>query len=499
MTNSPGCATPASSEPAVTRHRALSDAPLRRARLFVGGDWTDGTEQFPVVDKYSGETIGYADRASREQVDAAVAAAHASFLQTRLDPTERYTILRRASDLIERRREELAQTIVAEAGFPVTDAHNEVSRAIQTFLLSAEEAKRMAGEVVPIDAAPGNAHRMAFTIRVPRGVVCGITSFNAPLNFVAHKVAPALAAGNTAVVKAPQATPFSAAWLCEILLEAGLPPGHINVVQGPGAEIGRWLVENQQIRFYTFTGSTTVGKQLQRDVGLRPVALELGSVAATLVCADGDLERAAPRIANSAFRRAGQACTSTQRLFVDKRVLDPFVEKLVAATATLKVGDPRSPETAVGPMISESEAARAEQWVNDAVANGARVVTGGQRRGALFTPTILTDVSADMRVVCEEIFAPVVSVVSFDALDDAIAQINATQFGLAVGIFTRDITTALTAAKTIHVGVVHINESSSSRVDLMPFMGVKDSGLGREGPKYAMQEMTEERLITISL
>lgn len=478
---------------------AASGIALRRARLLIGGEWVDGVDTFAVADKFSGAVIGYADRASREQVNAAVAAADASFRSHRIDGYERFAILRRAGELIEQRRAEIAATITAEAGFPIDDANNEVTRAIQTLLISAEEGKRLAGEVVPIEHAPGHAHRMAFTIRVPRGVVCGITSFNAPLNFVAHKAGPALASGNTVVLKAPQATPFSAAILCEILIEAGFPKGHVNLVQGPGSEIGRWLIENQQIRFYTFTGSTAVGKQLHRDVGLRPIALELGSIAATLVCEDGDLDRAAPRVANSAFRRAGQACTSTQRLFVARRVLEPFVEKFVAATAQLKVGDPLDPETAVGPMISEVEAARAERWIHEAVAAGARIVAGGQRRGAVLQPTILVDAPAGMKVLCEEIFAPVVSIIPFDSLDDAITQINSTEFGLACGIFTRDITTAMTAARRIHVGVVHINESSSSRVDLIPFSGVKDSGLGREGPKYAMQEMTEERLITISL
>jgi succinate-semialdehyde dehydrogenase/glutarate-semialdehyde dehydrogenase len=478
---------------------SVTDRALKRARLLIGGDWVDGVDSFPVSDKYSGELIGHAERASRDQVDAAVAAADESFRTHRLDAYDRFTILRRAGDLVEQRRAELASTITAEAGFPIADAQNEVTRAIQTFLVSAEEAKRLVGEVVPIEGAPGHAHRMAFTVRVPRGVVCGITSFNAPLNFVAHKAGPALASGNSVVLKAPQATPFSAAILCEILLEAGFPKGHINLVQGPGSEVGRWLVDNQQIRFYTFTGSTSVGRQLRRDVGLRPIALELGSIAATLVCEDGDLDRAAPRVANSAFRRAGQACTSTQRLFVHRSALTPFLEKLSAATGKLKAGDPWDPETAVGPMISDSEAARAEQWVKDAVAGGARIVRGGQRRGPVLEPTILVDVRPDMKVLCEEIFAPVVSVVPFDSLDAAIAEINATDFGLACGIFTRDIGTAMTAARRIHVGVVHINESSSNRVDLIPFSGVKDSGLGREGPKYAMQEMTEERLITINL
>jgi succinate-semialdehyde dehydrogenase/glutarate-semialdehyde dehydrogenase len=479
--------------------QSAAPAVLRRARLLIGGNWVDGVEMFPVIDKFSGAVIGHADRASREQVDAAVAAAHRSFQTNRLDAQARYTILRRAGDLIERRQEELASTITAEAGFPLADAQTEVTRAIQTFLISAEEGKRLVGEVVPIEAAPGNAHRMAFTMRVPRGVVCGITSFNAPLNFVAHKAGPALASGNTVVLKAPQATPFSAALLAEVLLEAGMPPGHVNIVQGPGSEVGRWLVENPQIRFFTFTGSTSVGKQMHREVGLRPIALELGSIAASIVCADGDLDRAAPRIANSAFRRAGQVCTSTQRLFVDRRVLAPFLEKFVAATAKLKLGDPRDPETAIGPMISDAEATRAEQWVKDAVSQGARIVAGGHRRGTLFEPTILVDARRDMPILCEEIFAPVVSVIPFESLDAAIADVNSTEFGLAAGIFTQDINIAMHAARRIHVGVVHINESSSSRVDLMPFSGVKDSGLGREGPKYAMQEMTEERLITISL
>lgn len=478
---------------------AASDRRLTRARLLIGGSWVEGTGTFPVTDKFSGEVIGHADRASRAQVDEAVAAAQRSFERHRLDPYQRYTILRRVCDLLEVRREELAAMITAEAGFPAADAQNEVTRAIQTFLISAEEAKRLVGEMVPIEAAPGQAHRLAFTLRVPRGVVCGITSFNAPLNFVAHKAGPALASGNTVVIKAPQSTPFSAVLLSEILLEAGLPPGHINVVQGPGSEVGGWLVQNQTIRFYTFTGSTAVGKQLHRDVGLRPIALELGSIAATLVCADGDLDRAAPRIANSAFRRAGQACTSTQRLFVERGVLEPFLGKFAAATAALQVGDPRDPDTVVGPMISETEAARALQWVDEAVAHGARLVAGGTRRGAVLSPTIVVDVTREMKILCEEIFAPVVSVIPFDTFDEAITQINATEFGLAAGIFTRDINTALAAARRLHVGVVHINESSSSRVDLIPFSGVKDSGLGREGPKYAMQEMTEERLITISL
>lgn len=472
---------------------------LTRNTLFVDSAWTKGIETFPVLDKFSGELVGIAERASKEQVDRAVAAARRSFDTVKLEPYDRYRILMKAASLIEERGETLAQTIIAEAGFPSIDARNEVSRAAQTFIISAEEGKRLAGEVVPIESAPGHAHRMAHTIRVPRGVVCGITSFNSPLNMVAHKVAPALASGNTVVVKPPQSTPLSAALLVQILLDAGLPPGHINLVQGSGSEIGSWLVANPDIAFYTFTGSTAVGKKLQHSVGLRPVALELGSISATVVCDDADLDRAATRCAQSAFRRAGQACTSVQRLYVDQAVSEEFLRLFVAATRKLKVGDPHDPQTVIGPMISEAEARRAHEWVLAAVDKGARIVEGGRREGPLLYPTILTDVRPDMRVMCEEIFAPVVSVIPFATLDDAIEQVNSTPFGLACGLFTRDVMRAMSTARRIHVGVVHINEPSSSRVDMMPFAGVKDSGVGREGPKYAMREMTEERLVTISL
>lgn len=432
-------------------------------------------------------------------MDRAIAAAKRSFEEHPLDPQQRYQILHATADLIGQRRQDFVERIVAEAGFPIADADNEVTRSIQTFLIAAEEAKRIVGEVVPIEAAPGNAHRMAFTVRVPRGVVCGITAFNAPLNFVAHKVAPALAAGNTVIVKPPQTTPFSAALLFELLLEAGLPPGHAALVQGPGSELGAWLFENDAIRFYSFTGSSAVGKLLQRSVGLRPVALDLGSISGTIVCEDADLERAAPRCAASAFRRAGQACTSVQRLFVHERVIDRFVALLTTATMALKVGDPRERGTVVGPMISEADARRAESWIADASAAGARVVCGGTRQGAVLQPTVLMDTRPEMRVMCEEIFAPVVSVLPYGRLDDAIARVNAVPFGLAAGVFTRSIDRAMFVAKRLHVGIVHINEPSSSRVDLMPFGGVKDSGVGREGPKYAIREMTEERLITLSL
>jgi succinate-semialdehyde dehydrogenase/glutarate-semialdehyde dehydrogenase len=443
--------------------------------------------------------IGHADCASHDQVTAAVRSAKRSFETNKLEPYQRYEVLMRAAQLIESRRAEIVETIISEAGFPFSDASNEVTRAAQTFILSAEEGKRLVGEGIPIEASPGNAHRMAFTIRAARGVVCGITAFNSPLNMVAHKVAPALASGNTVVIKPPQPTPFSAAILFEILLAAGLPPCHAQLVQGVGAQVGAYLVQNQDIDFYSFTGSTSVGKLIRAGIGLRPCALELGSIAATIVCEDADLERAAPRVANGAFRRAGQACTSTQRLFVHEAVLDKFTALLAEATKKLPVGDPHDPKTIIGPMISEREAQRAESWVQEAVSQGARIVLGGTRTGALLYPTILSDVREGMRVLCDEIFAPVFSIIPYTSFEKVMDEVNSTPFGLAAGLFTQDITRAMVAARKLHVGVVHINEPSASRVDLMPFAGVKQSGLGREGPKYAMQEMTEERLITISL
>jgi acyl-CoA reductase-like NAD-dependent aldehyde dehydrogenase len=472
---------------------------MREAKLFIQGEWIRSRETSPVFDKFSGEENGRASHASRGEVNAAVAAAKLSYEENPLPAHRRAEILMKTAALLETRRDEIAQTIISEAGFPMIDASNEVTRAAQVLVLSAEEGKRLAGEGVPIEAAPGHEHRMAFTIRVPRGVVCGITSFNSPLNMVVHKVAPALAAGNTIVIKPPQPTPFSATILVEALLEAGLPPNHIQLVQGSGAEVGGYLVENQDIAFYTFTGSTEVGKLIREKIGLRPSAMELGSIAATIVHEDADLERAAPRVANSGFRRAGQACTSTQRLFVHKAVVEPFTRLLKAAIDKLPCGDPHDPKTIVGPMISEKDAIRAEALVREAVEQGAKLLHGGERKGPLLYPTVLTNVRTDMRVMCEEIFAPVLSIVPYESFDSVIDEVNSTPFGLAVGLFTRDIMRAMSAARRFHVGVVHLNEPSTSRVDLMPFSGVKQSGLGREGPKYAMEEMTEERLITISL
>jgi succinate-semialdehyde dehydrogenase/glutarate-semialdehyde dehydrogenase len=472
---------------------------MKTGQLFIGGEWVGGASSFVVEDKFTGEKVATVAAASREQVSQAVAAAVNAFARQQLPPYVRYEILHKAAGLLESRRKEFSTTIVAESGFTITDGENEVARGIQTLLISAEEAKRIVGEIVPIDGAPGQEHRMAFTIRSPVGVVCAITPFNSPLNTVIHKVAPALAAGNAVVLKPAMQTPLTAELLCRILTEAGLPGGYLNLLHGNGPDVGAWLLEDPRIAFYTFTGSTHVGRIIQRTIGLRRSQLELGSISSTIVCEDADLARAVPRCVNASFRKAGQVCTSVQRLYVSRSILDKFVAALLEATKQARVGDPKDPETLVGPMISTREAERAAAWVDEAVAQGARLICGGRREGALFFPTILLNTSTSMRVMCDEIFAPVISIVPYESLDAAMAEINATPYGLAAGIFTANINTAMKAARQLRVGTVHINETSSSRVDVMPYGGIKDSGFGREGPKYSIDEMTDERLVTWSL
>jgi succinate-semialdehyde dehydrogenase / glutarate-semialdehyde dehydrogenase len=472
---------------------------MTSSRLLIDGKWVNGASTFSVADKFTGERIATVASASREQVHGAVQAGADAFARHRLTPYARFEILQRAASLLESRREAFKSTIVAESGFTVSDADGEVSRTLQTLILCAEEAKRIVGEMVPIDGAPGQENRLAFTLRMPVGVICAITPFNSPLNTVTHKVGPALAAGNAVVLKPATQTPLTAALLCEVLEAAGIPPGYLNLVHGEGPEVGEWLLQEEQIAFYTFTGSTRVGSIIQRAIGLRRAQLELGSISSTIVCEDADLPRAIPRCVNASFRKAGQVCTSVQRLYVHRSILDGFVSALVDATKKARVGDPKDPATLVGPMISEREAERAATWVEEALAQGANLACGGHREGALFFPTILVDVDRSMRVMCEEIFAPVISVLPYDSFDSAIREINATPYGLAAGIFTTSVNSAMRAARQLQVGTVHINETSSSRVDVMPYGGVKQSGFGREGPKYAIHEMTEERLVTWSL
>jgi succinate-semialdehyde dehydrogenase/glutarate-semialdehyde dehydrogenase len=466
---------------------------------LIAGEWIEAAATEPVLDKFSGAEVARLGVADEAQTAAAVRAARAAFAAGPLHPYRRYEILTEAAGLLKARKDEIVQALLAETGFTLSDAQNDFGRAMQTIAQSAEEAKRIVGEMIPIQGAPGqHQDRLAFTIRMPVGVVCAITPFNSPLNTVMHKVAPAIAAGNTVVLKPATYTPMCAVILCEALQAAGLPAGHLNLVNGGGDTVGRWLLENPDVDYYTFTGSTRVGKIIQQAAGLRRTQLELGNISSTIICDDAALETAAAKCVAAGFRKAGQVCTSVQRILVHEAVLDRFSELLVAQTRALKVGDPHKPDTDIGPLIAEKEAVRAERWVQEAAEAGAEIVTGGTREGPVLQPTILRNVDSRMRVVCEEIFAPVLSLCPVGSVDEAIDIANDTPFGLAGGIFTNDITRALSAIRRMRMGNVHVNDTSSSRVDLSPYGGLKESGFGREGPRFAIHDMTEERFITIN-
>lgn len=467
-------------------------------RSFIGGGFVPGGQSFEVTDKYLRARIAQVDTASADNVELALSTAERAFRTDVPIPARRFEILSTASRLLSERREVFAATLTAEAGFTLADAANEVDRAVLTLNLCAEEARRIAGEMVPLSASPGQENRLAFTIRMAIGIVCAITPFNSPLNVVLHKIGPALAAGNAVILKPSGLTPLTAQMIAELLIEAGLPQGLIAVLHDRNGEAARALLADERVGFYTFTGSTRVGRLIQNAAGLRRTQLELGSIASTIVCADADLERALPKIANAGFRKAGQVCTSVQRLYVESKCLEDVRERLVDMARRMPAGDPRDSATRVGPMISVEAASRVAGMLREAEASGAQICCGGVRAGSVLSPTILNNVAAGQRVLDEEIFGPVLSIIPFETLDEAIASANATPFGLSVGLFTKDLAAALPAVTKLRFGSVHINETSSARADAMPFGGVKDSGFGHEGPKYAVREYTEERLITLT-
>lgn len=467
--------------------------------LLSDGQWIAGRgAPLVVMDKFAlapGAQVGTADQA---QAGEAVAAAHAAFRRGAPGPFDRGAILERAAALLEPRADEFVRTMQMEAGFTQSDAAGEVRRCLQTLKLSAEEARRLAGEVIPLAGAPQQGARMGFTLRVPLGVVLAITPFNSPLNTVAHKIAPAFAAGNAVILKPASATPLTACKLAEVLLEAGMPKGFLSVIPG-GAQVADWLIADPRVRFFAFTGSTEVGRSIQGRAGLRRTQMELGSIACTILCDDAKLEAALAKVVNAGYRKAGQVCTSVQLLLAHRSIVQEVEQRLGKLVQALSWGDPRQPDTFVGPLISEKEAIRVEAWIEEAVARGARRLAGGPRKGAAVPPTLLAGIDDAMKVGCQEIFGPVVCIVPFDTLEEAIARVNATPYGLATGIFTNRLDDAFAAAKRLEVGGVHVNETSSSRVDLMPYGGSKDSGFGREGPRYAVHEMTEERIVTFTL
>ncbi|WP_181349328.1 aldehyde dehydrogenase family protein [Thalassobacillus sp. CUG 92003] len=467
--------------------------------LYIDGQWKTTEQKLEVQNKYTLDAFAEVSKASENEVNQAVTAAERAFQTTRFDPYERYRILKQVSELLQEHKEELANTITMEAGKPLKQTRTEVDRATQTIELSAEEAKRIHGEGVPVDAAPGSENRMAFTWKVPVGVVGAISPFNFPLNLVAHKIAPAIAAANPVVLKPASATPVTALKLAEIFEEAGLPRGFLNVLIGSGSTVGAKMMEDERIRLYTFTGSAEVGLKLKQQTGLNKLILELGNNSPVIIDQDADLDKAAANTAAKSFAFAGQVCISVQRLYIHESVKEAFQEKFIEAVQQLNVGDPADPKTDVGPMISEEEAKRAYAWIEEAKKSGAEVLAGGERTGAMLQPTIIDNVTKDMKVVCEEAFAPIVTMQSFENLDACIDEVNESPYGLQGGIFTQDIDKAFKAAKRVQVGGLMINDSSQYRVDLMPYGGVKSSGWGKEGPKYSVDEMTEERLIVMNL
>jgi acyl-CoA reductase-like NAD-dependent aldehyde dehydrogenase len=470
------------------------------AKMYIAGRWTDAKERIEVTNPYDGEVVGSVPAASPDQVEAAIASSKTGLEEaSRLSAWERYLLLKKASELIGERREELSVTIAKEVGKTMREARGEVNRSVQTFLLSAEEAKRIRGEMVAFDAAPGAKTKFGFYIRVPVGVVAAITPFNFPLNLAAHKVAPALAAGNAVIFKPATKTPLADAMMVEILLDAGLPPHVINFVTGRGDVVGDRIVADERVRMITFTGSLEVGKRITQEAGLKKIALELGSNSACVVAEDGDIQRAAERIRVGAFALAGQVCISVQRVFVQSSVMGEFLKVLLARVKEMRVGNQLEDETDMGPMVSESAAEQTSQWVDEAVKRGAVLEAGGKREGTLFEPTVLSRVPRDCKLFTEEAFAPVVVVNPFDDFDEAITMVNDSKYGLQAGIFTRDLSKAMRAAREMENGGVMINEVPTFRVDLMPYGGQKGSGIGREGPEYAVEEMTEIRVVGMEL
>ncbi len=464
--------------------------------MRIGGQEVTSPRRQPVCLPYDGTEVAAVFQATREHVDAAVSSARAAALEMReMTLDERSTILRKAAGKTAERREELALAVSSECGKPIKEARVEVDRAAQTLLFSSEEAHRLRGEVVPMDASPGGKGRWAMTIREPLGVIAAITPFNFPLNLAMHKIGPALAAGNAVVHKPASTTPISAVMMAALFEECGLPPGALNVITGPGGEIGDLLVFHRDIAMITFTGSAEVGLRIRNLAAMKRVTLELGNNSAVIVDEDADLDEAVPRCVAGSFAHSGQVCISVQRIFVHDQIRDLFLERFVDGARKLRIGHPHDSETDISSLITEREAERVESWVAEAVDQGARLVAGGARRRATLEPAILADVPPSARIACREAFGPVVGVNGYQTLAEAIERVNSSDYGLQAGIYTRDIRKAFLAARRIHVGGFMINDVPQYRVDQMPYGGVKMSGHGREGPTYAVEEMTETKLV----
>ncbi|WP_240376811.1 aldehyde dehydrogenase family protein [Bacillus piscicola] len=471
----------------------------KRQNLFINGEWKEAEEYTPLYSPYNGEILAEIPKASIQEADEAIdAAVAAQTAMKKLAAHERSEILSNLVQLLEENAEKAAEIIAKEAAKPLTTARGEVARTIQTYKFAAQEANHIYGETLPLDAAPGGEKRLAYTKHEPLGVIGAITPFNFPMNLVAHKVGPAIATGNTIVLKPASQTPLSSYFLAELLEKAGLPAGALNVITGSGRVVGDRIVTDDRVSMITFTGSPEVGKEIRSKAGLKRTTLELGSNAAVIVDEDVDLDRIIGRCVQGAFGFQGQVCISLQRVYVHEKLYDAFVEKFVAKTKELVTGDPLDEKTDVSALISEGDVDRVLAWVKEAEENGAEVKTGGKRDGNVVLPTVLTNVPADAKVSCQEVFGPTVMINSVKSVDDAIAEVNNSRYGLQAGIYTNNIHKAMNASDELEVGGVMINDIPTFRVDHMPYGGVKESGTGREGIKYAVEEMTELKLVVVN-
>lgn len=469
-------------------------------RMLIGEKWVDKEEKIEVRNPFNNELIDTVPSGDSKDVKAAYQAAEEGFKINRsLAVHRRISILYKTAEIIKDRREEFAKTIATEGSKTIKEARKEVSRCIDTITISAEEARRIVGETIPFDSREGSENRVGYYYRFPIGIILAITPFNDPLNLVAHKVGPAIAGGNAVVLKPATVTPLSALKLGEAMIEAGLPWKILNIVTGYGSKIGDDLVEDTRARMISFTGGTEAGEDIVKKAGLKKIGMELGSNSPVIVMDDADLEQAVELSVSGAFWAVGQNCIGVQRIYIHQDVYDQFEKMFVERTKKMKVGYQLDEDTDMGPMITKAEAERVEMWVKEALLSGAELLTGGKRKGTLFEPTVFRNMPSAAKLNCEEVFGPVVNLYKVSSLDEAISLANSVKYGLHGAIFTRSLSHAFRAIRELDVGGVMVNDSTDYRIDMMPFGGVKWSGLGREGIKFALLEMTEPKVVCFNL
>lgn len=476
------------------------DINLNSFPMYIAGQWEYANETLPVLNPYDQSTIGHVQKATKQDMLNAIDLAGKGLEANKaLSTYQRAEVLKKVAALLLENTEEIAKIISSEASKTFKEASKEVKRAANTISLSAEEATRLQGETVSFDSFPGSENRFGYYTLEPVGIIGAITPYNDPLNLVCHKVGPAIAGGNAIVLKPTSQTPLSALILAKLFDQAGLAKGILSVVTGNASEIGETLVKDSRVRMISFTGGIETGLKIQQMAGLKKIGMELGSNSPVIVCDDCDIEQAVDSIVSGAFSAAGQNCIGVQRIYIDKNIYDSFKQKLIDKTKTIKVGSQQDPEATFGPMITLSEAERVMSLVTDATEKGANCLTGGQHNGTLFEPTLLDNVPSNACITQEEVFGPVAYLAQFNTIDEAIKMANSTDYGLHSAIFTKDMTKAFDAISKLDSGSVIVNDSTDYRVDLMPFGGRKKSGLGHEGVKFSLKEMTEPKLVCFNL